>query len=62
LLKPGVPKDVAKGKALYKPKEDDEPINFFVDILPRMRAQYDDSITMYEFIQEPGDTVFVPGE
>lgn len=36
-------------------------INYFVDILPRIRRKYRDSIEMYEFIQYPGETVFVPG-
>ena len=61
LFPPGSAKDMAKGKSLYKKGEDDEPINYFVDILPRMRAQYGQQLTFYEFIQEPGETVFVPG-
>lgn len=36
-------------------------INYFVDLLPRIRRKYRDSIKIYEFIQYPGDTVFVPG-
>ena len=41
--------------------EDDEAINYFVDMLPRIRAKHGHNIKIYEFIQEPGDTVFVPG-
>lgn len=36
-------------------------INYFVDVLPRIRRKYGDSIKMYEFVQYPGDTVFIPG-
>lgn len=36
-------------------------INYFVDLLPRIRRKYRDSIKIYEFVQYPGDTVFVPG-
>lgn len=32
-----------------------------MDLLPRIRRKYRDSIKIYEFIQYPGDTVFVPG-
>lgn len=53
--------NLAKGTALYKKGEDDEPINYFVDILPRMRSQYGKDVKIYEFVQEPGETVFVPG-
>ena len=45
---------------LYRKGEDGEPINYFVDILPRMAKAYDSDVTMYEVIQEPGDTLFVP--
>jgi hypothetical protein len=41
--------------------EDDEAINYFVDMLPRIRAKHGHSIKIYEFIQHPGETVFVPG-
>ncbi|CAN0536527.1 unnamed protein product, partial [Scytosiphon promiscuus] len=36
-------------------------INYFVDLLPRIRRKYGDSIKTYEFVQHPGYTVFVPG-
>eukprot|EP00903_Cladosiphon_okamuranus_P009919 g9416.t1 len=61
LFPPHVDKNVAKGKDVIREGEDDEPINYFVDLLPRIRRKYRDSIKMYEFIQYPGDTVFVPG-
>ena len=50
-----------KGKGLFLKGEDDEPVNYFVDVLPRLRRKYGPEVTMYEFIQEPGETVFVPG-
>lgn len=50
-----------KGKGLFLKGEDDEPVNYFVDVLPRLRRKYGADVTMYEFIQEPGETVFVPG-
>lgn len=53
--------DVVKGKGLFLKGEDDEPVNYFVDVLPRLRRKYGADVTMYEFIQEPGETVFVPG-
>lgn len=36
-------------------------INYFIDLLPRIRRKHGDSIKIYEFVQYPGDTVFVPG-
>lgn len=44
LFEPGTSKHVAKGTKLFDPKqEDDEPINYFVDILPRIRKAYPDA-------------------
>lgn len=60
LFPPGTSKSVAKGLDVIKKGEDDEAINYFVDLLPRIRAKHPD-ITMLEFIQNEGDTVFVPG-
>lgn len=44
-------------------REDDEPVNFFVDHVPRLRklAHSTGSPKMYEFVQYPGETVFIPG-
>lgn len=62
LFPPSTPRDLAKGKALYRKGEDDEPINYFVDILPRLRAlPASEGLVFHEFIQEEGETVFVPG-
>ena len=61
LFPPGVSKSVAKGLDVIKKGEDDEAVNYFVDILPRIRNKYKDAFNIIQFIQEPGDTVFVPG-
>ena len=61
LFEPGTSKHVAKGSRLYDArKEDDEAVNYFVDILPRVRAAYPDARRI-ECVQEPGETIFVPG-
>ena len=62
LFPPDTPRSVAKGLDVILKGEDDEAINYFVDILPRIREKYGGSVKIYEFIQEPGETVFVPGE
>lgn len=62
LFPPRTSASLAKGKALYRKGEDDEPINYFVDILPRMRSlPATEGLVFHEFIQEAGETVFVPG-
>jgi len=60
LFPPGVPKSVVKAKKQLKAGEDDEAINYFVDLIPRLRRDHP-SLEMYLFVQGPGDTVFVPG-
>eukprot|EP01038_Epipyxis_sp_PR26KG_P013794 gene13794-18502_t len=60
LFPPDTPKKVAKGLDVIKKGEDDEAINYFVDLLPRIKDTYKD-IHIIEFIQESGETVFVPG-
>lgn len=62
LFPPCTAKAIAKGLDVKLKGEDDEAINYFVDMLPRIRnTNTDQSIEIYEFIQEPGETVFVPG-
>ena len=57
LFPPGTSKSTAKGSHFYDWRtQDDEPINYFVDILPQIRRNHD----VMEFIQDPGDTVYVP--
>jgi len=59
LFEPGTSRRVATGAKLVRRDEDDEPINYFVDILPRVRTAYP-SARRLEFVQYPGETVFVP--
>ena len=40
--------------------EDDEAVNYFVDLIPRIRAKHPD-LDMKMFLQYEGETVFVPG-
>ncbi|KAJ1454152.1 hypothetical protein M885DRAFT_522319 [Pelagophyceae sp. CCMP2097] len=60
LFEPGTSKVVAKGSKLCADWEDDEACNYFVDILPRIRKHHAHARRV-EFIQEPGETVYVPG-
>ncbi|KDO22544.1 hypothetical protein SPRG_11726 [Saprolegnia parasitica CBS 223.65] len=57
---PHVDKTLVKAKGLVYPGEDDEAGNYFADLLPRMLAK-DPKLEYMEFIQYPGDTVYVPG-
>lgn len=59
LFEPGTSKKVATGKELVKPGEDDEAVNYFVDILPRIRATYPHARRI-ECVQRPGETLYVP--
>lgn len=74
LFPPHVPKSIVKGKDLIRDDEDDEPIHYFMYILPRIKrkaaaacfgsatpsnSDYKD-FACYEFTQNPGETVFVP--
>lgn len=43
---------------MLQPGEDDEAVNYFADLLPRIRQQ---QLRLVEFVQEAGQTVFVPG-
>jgi len=61
LFPPGTPKSVVKSKHLYQPGRDDEPINYFAEVLPRLRTSLPEGVTMFEFTQRAGETVFIPG-
>ena len=55
-----------KSKGLRESGEDDEAIDYFANILPRMKQKvlHDDSlkgIKFYEAFQKPGDVIYVPG-
>ena len=60
LFPPGTPKSVVKAKYEIKSHEDDEATNYFIDLIPRVKAAYPD-VDVYQFIQYPGETLFVPG-
>ena len=53
-------KRLAKGKDFVYRGEDDEAINYFADILPRLKSKHPD-VEYYELIQYPGETIFIPG-
>jgi len=62
---PAVGKAVAKGwqRNCILKGEDDEAANYFMDILPRIRAAFPEHAAgILEFTQYPGDTVYVPGD
>lgn len=65
LFEPGVPREVVKGKDLVRKEEgeDDEPIDYFTKILPRIKARGGEALRarMIECVQLPGETFFVPG-
>jgi histone arginine demethylase JMJD6 len=61
LFPPQVPKSVAKGLDVIKKGEDDEAVNYFVDLLPRIRDKWGPSYPIVECTQLPGDTIYVPG-
>nr|CCA22232.1 histone arginine demethylase putative [Albugo laibachii Nc14] len=56
-----VGKEVVQGKEFIKSGEDDEAINYFSTILPRIKKAYGHNVLQcIEFMQYPGETVFVP--
>lgn len=56
LFPPHLKKHALKGKQLMKKSEDDEAIDWFVNLLPRILEQEGDEFkqTMIQFIQKPG--------
>lgn len=64
LFPPHVSRSVAKSKHLRQKGEDDEPIAYFSQILPRLKTeiqQLGQMSDIIEFIQCPGEVVFIPG-
>jgi histone arginine demethylase JMJD6 len=61
LFPPGTPKDTVKCLSVIRKGEDDEAVNYFVDLLPRLKRSAHPPAGMIEFTQMPGDTVFIPG-
>lgn len=60
IFPPSTDKRIAKALDVIRKGEDDEAINYFVDLLPRLRERHPD-LDMRIFTQYPGETVFVPG-
>lgn len=58
LLHPELPRSVAKAKHVMSKGDDDEAVNVFLDLLPRLREK---GVATTEFVQYPGETVFLPG-
>ncbi|CAN0013492.1 unnamed protein product, partial [Phaeothamnion confervicola] len=69
LFPPGTPRAVAKGKTVICRGEDDEPVNYFVDHIPRLRRRSgrggssggNGNGSGSGGDRYPGDTVFIPG-
>lgn len=61
LFPPETDKDFAKGKEYKNKKEDDEAIHYFRYIYPRI-LETGKVEKRYEFVQRPGETVYVPGK
>jgi histone arginine demethylase JMJD6 len=61
LFPPTYSKEFVKGKKHKEKKEDDEAIHYMRYIYPRIIEQ-EKVETRYEFIQRPGETVYVPGK
>jgi histone arginine demethylase JMJD6 len=59
LLPPEVPRYIAKGKEVVSKGEDDEAIMYMLYIIPRIVAKY--NVKPLWFIQNPGESVFIPG-
>jgi len=59
IFPPETQMEVVKAKKLYEKAEDDEAANYFMKVLGRLKEQNPD-IVMYEFTQNPGETLFVP--
>ena len=63
---PGITKKLVRGEHLLEKGEDDEAIQYFDKILPRLKAQEGPTGTnriteFIEGVQYPGETIFVPG-
>jgi histone arginine demethylase JMJD6 len=63
LFPPHFTRETVKGKMHVLKGEDDEAIDYFTNILPRIKRHGGPSLVsqMIEVIQEPGETIFVPG-
>jgi histone arginine demethylase JMJD6 len=55
------PKEIVKGKKYLQKGEEYEAIAYFAKLLPRIKKNEGENLKYIEFIQNPGETVFVPG-
>ena len=55
---PSLPYPIVKGRGLTLPGEDDEPIFYFRDMLPRIQRKY--GVGPFMAVQRPGDVMFAP--
>jgi hypothetical protein len=60
LFPPNTEKRVVKGLDVIKKGEDDEAVNYFVDLVPRIKEKHPE-VDIRLFLQAEGETVFVPG-
>ncbi|KAG2524142.1 hypothetical protein JM16_002607 [Phytophthora kernoviae] len=62
LFPPHLDKRLVNGKKHVRGDEDDEAVNYFMDLLPRLKnASPPEELGCIEFMQHPGETVFIPG-
>ena len=61
LFPPSTSKRLVKGKHHIRKGGDDEPVHYFNEILPHVKEECRaKGVPVYEFVQLPGDTLFVP--
>ncbi len=63
---PGINKKLVRGEHLLEKGEDDEAIQYFDKVLPRLKKAEGPTgtnrlPTIIEGVQYPGETIFVPG-
>ena len=62
VMPPYISKDIVKGKYIINEDEDDEAIDYFFNIFPRIKKEYSNTVNLEEifFVQGPGDLIFIP--
>jgi histone arginine demethylase JMJD6 len=61
VIEPKAPKKIVEGIEFVKSCDDDEAIMYFTNTVPMIRHKYKTNFEMFEFIQHPGETIFIPG-
>lgn len=64
-IEPQIDVKLVKSKNMREPGEDDEAIDYFKNILPRLKERVRREqlpVRFYEGIQKPGDVIYVPGQ